>query len=107
MGEAMITRWRENRLGGRGSATWPGGGGEWGWRGLRGGRVGGGWGGGGGGGAGGGGPSGARGAGGGELFLLMFPLPRSPTLPKTFDWWGGGAEGVRSSNNLKKFLYAV
>ncbi|WP_417021967.1 hypothetical protein, partial [Bilophila wadsworthia] len=36
-----------------------------------------------------------------------FPSPGTPTLPKTFDWWGGGAEGVRSSKNLKKFLYAV
>ncbi len=21
-----------------------------------------------------------------------FSLPRAPSLPKTFDWWGGGAE---------------
>ena len=21
-----------------------------------------------------------------------FPPPRAPSLPKTFDWWGGGAE---------------
>ncbi|EPC05768.1 hypothetical protein HMPREF0179_05290 [Bilophila wadsworthia 3_1_6] len=67
MGEAMITRWRENRLGGRGSAT-------------------------------------CRGRG---TFLKKGSPPPAPPLPKTFDWWGGGAEGVRSSNNLKKFLYAV
>jgi hypothetical protein len=30
-------------------------------------------------------------------------LPRTPTshLPKTFDWWGGGAQGVRSGLVLK------
>ena len=65
MGEAMITRWRENRLGGWGSAT-------------------------------------CRGRG-----TFLKKGSRTPTLPKTFDWWGGGAEGVRSSKNLKKFLYAV
>ena len=65
MGEAMITRWRENRLGGR-----------------------------------------ERDVPGGGSFLQKLPLPSTPT-PKTFDWWGGGAEGVRSSKNLKKFLYAV
>ncbi|WP_302786034.1 hypothetical protein [Bilophila wadsworthia] len=36
-----------------------------------------------------------------------FPSPGTPTLPKTFDWWGGGAEGVRFSKSLKKFLHAV
>ena len=25
-----------------------------------------------------------------------FSLPRAPSLPKTFDWWGGYAAGVRS-----------
>ena len=36
-------------------------------------------------------------------------LPRTPTshLPKTFDWWGGGAQGVRSGLVLKEFLCAV
>ena len=36
-------------------------------------------------------------------------LPRIPTshLPKTFDWWGGGAQGVRSGLVLKEFLCAV
>ena len=43
----------------------------------------------------------------GNLSSERFPSPGTPTLPKTFDWWGGGAEGVRSSKNLKKFLYAV
>ena len=30
-------------------------------------------------------------------------LPRTPIshLPKTFDWWGGGAQGVRSGLGLK------
>ena len=35
-----------------------------------------------------------------------FPPP-DPHLPKTFDWWGGGAQGVRSGLVLKKFLCAV
>ncbi|MFR2385764.1 MAG: hypothetical protein ACLS73_14245, partial [Bilophila wadsworthia] len=37
-------------------------------------------------------------------------LPRTPTshLPKTFDWWGGGAQGVRSDIKWKKtFLCAT
>ena len=29
-----------------------------------------------------------------------FPPP-DPHLPKTFDWWGGGAQGVRSGLVLK------
>ena len=36
-------------------------------------------------------------------------LPRTSTshLPKTFDWWGGGAQGVRSGLVLKEFHCAV
>ena len=26
----------------------------------------------------------------------VIPPPEPPTLPKTFDWWGGCAEGARS-----------
>ncbi len=45
---------------------------------------------------------------GGENLLkkgFLLPPPRTPTsshLPKTFDWWGGGAQGVRSGLVLKK-----
>lgn len=31
-----------------------------------------------------------------------FSLPRAPSLPKTFDWWGGGAEEVQK-NEKKPF----
>ena len=27
-----------------------------------------------------------------ETFLKKGFPPRAPSLPKTFDWWGGGAE---------------
>lgn len=34
-----------------------------------------------------------------------FSLPHTPTLPKTFDWWGGSAAGVPLCGKASSLIF--